>query len=297
VWLFLSECCLLWPRNNATQRTLKRAEGTCNTENTDLSVLKSFSALSVAGKKFMRLYGKNPILERIKTAPETIQRLYLQKRTDLSAIVREAADRGLVFESVDKAWLIRECGKVHTQGVMAEVEEFKYTPFSEILSACLDGKEVPIFLDGVTDPQNLGAVIRNIACLGGFSIVISEHGSVHVNETVLRVANGGENHIRIAHVPNISEKIRKAKKEGIWIIGAVAGDANDISGTDLNFPLAVVVGAEGGGIRPGLQKQLDSSASLAMRGASLSYNVAVAATLFCYEINRHREHGAGVERK
>ncbi|MFH1552020.1 MAG: RNA methyltransferase [Candidatus Omnitrophota bacterium] len=236
----------------------------------------------------MNLYGKNPILERIKADPHSIRKLYLQKRTDLSDIVREAKKTGLAFESVDKAWFKSKCAEAHTQGVMAEVEEFKYAPYPVILDECLNDLSVPVFLDGITDPQNLGSIIRTLACMGGFSLVLPEHRSAHVNETVLRVANGGENYIKIAKVTNIASAIEKAKEKSILIAGAVVEDSSDILEEELRFPLAVVIGSEGKGIRPGLMKCLDMKLALPMRGAPLSYNAAVAAAMFCYEINRRR---------
>ncbi|MEA3489152.1 MAG: RNA methyltransferase [Candidatus Omnitrophota bacterium] len=236
----------------------------------------------------MRLYGKNPVIERIKADPGSIIKLYLRERTDLSDVVREARNAGLEFESAAKTRFREMCGAVHTQGVMAEIKEFKYTPFSKILAECLDKISVPVFLDGVTDPQNLGSIIRNLACLGGFTLVLPEHRSAQVNETVLRVASGGENYLGIARTVNIATTVKKAKAEGVLIAGAFVEDSDDILKTELRLPLAVVIGSEGKGIRPGIRKCLDVSVSLPMPGAPLSYNVAVAASLFCYEINRRR---------
>lgn len=236
----------------------------------------------------MKLFGKNPVLERIKSSPGSIKKLYLQKRKDLSGIVREAKKAGLTFESVSGSQLLRICPDAHTQGVVAKVDEYRYTPFSEILSECLDGRTVPVFLDRVTDPQNLGSIIRNLACLGGFSIVLPEYESAHVNETVLRVASGGENYIKVAKVTNTVRAVRQAKDKGIRIVGAVTEGGTDILHAEFIFPLAVVIGSEGKGLRPGLRKWLDIGLSLPMKGAPLSFNVAVAASLFCYEINRRR---------
>jgi 23S rRNA (guanosine2251-2'-O)-methyltransferase len=235
----------------------------------------------------MKLYGKNPVLERIKADPGTIRSLYLQKRTDLSEVVKEAKKAGIVFKSVDKAWFLDRCGDVHAQGVMAEVAEFSYASFSQVLSDCLNGAVTPVFLDGVTDPQNLGAIIRNLACLGGFVIVLPEYGSAHVTEAVLRVANGGENYIKVAKVTNIATAVKKAREEGIWIGGAVV-DGKDILETEFVFPMAAVIGSEGKGVRPGVKKCIDAAVSLPMRGAPLSYNVAVATALFCYEVFRRK---------
>lgn len=236
----------------------------------------------------MKLYGKNPILERIKANPKSIKRLYLQKQTDLSEIVREAKKAALVFDSVSKVWIEEKFPNAHTQGAVAEVDDFQYASFTEILNDCLDRNVVPVFLDGVTDPQNLGSIIRSLACLGGFSLVLAEYEAAHVNETVLRVASGGENYVKIVKVANIATSLKKAKEKDIWAVGALAENGKDITKEKVVFPLAVIIGSEGKGIRPGVDKLLDLRLALPMRGAALSYNAAVAAALFCYEVNRRK---------
>ncbi|MGB3081837.1 MAG: RNA methyltransferase [Candidatus Omnitrophota bacterium] len=239
----------------------------------------------------MKLYGKNPVLERIKLNPKTIRKLYLQKRKDLSEIVREAKRAGLTFESADKNKLLHLSGDANTQGVIAVVDEYRYTSFSKILSKCVGSETIPVFLDRVTDPQNLGSIMRSLACLGGFSLVLPEYESAHVNETALRVANGGENYIEVAKVTNTVGAVKRAKDEGIKVIGAVTEGGADILRADFKFPLAIVIGSEGKGLRPGVRKHLDEGVSLPMKGAALSFNVAIATTLFCYEVNRRRRKG------
>jgi 23S rRNA (guanosine2251-2'-O)-methyltransferase len=234
----------------------------------------------------MKLCGKNPVVERIKTDPGSIKKIYLQKRTELSEVVKELKKTGLAFESVEKKIIDELCPAFNTQGVVAEVVEFKYTPFRETVLKCLAAKTVIVFVDGVTDPQNLGGIIRSLACLGGFSVVIPEHGSAMVNETVLRVANGGENYVDICALPNIATAVRKARAEGIMVAGAVLECARDIRQVEFRAPLAVVIGSEGKGVRPGILKELDIKVSLPMDGAALSYNAAVATALVCYEIKR-----------
>ncbi|MBD3379688.1 MAG: 23S rRNA (guanosine(2251)-2'-O)-methyltransferase RlmB [Candidatus Omnitrophica bacterium] len=238
----------------------------------------------------MRLYGKNPVFERVKTDPGSIKKLYLQKKVDLSELVKAIKAAGMQFESVDKEWFHKECGGIHSQGVLAEVDEYQYSSYDEVMDDCLSGKAVPVFLDGITDPQNLGAIIRTLACMGGFSVVIPAHDSAEVNETVLRVASGGENYIKIAEVTNIATALGKLKGRGVTIAGAIPGGQN-ISGAEFNFPIAVVIGSEGRGIRPGVEKHLDLELELPMDGAPLSYNASVAAALFCYEVRRLRAKG------
>ncbi len=235
----------------------------------------------------MKLYGKNPVVERIKAKPQSIKKLYLQKKTDLSLLVKEAKKAHLTFESVDRTWFKDRCGDLHTQGVMAEVDEFEYAPFPDILEVCFKGDSTLIFLDGVEDPQNLGSIIRNLACLGSFSLVLSQHGAVHVTETVLRVANGGENYVKVAKVASTSNAVRKAKEKGFTVLGAsVCGE--DITQADFTPPVCIIIGSEGKGIRPALKKLIDAELTLPMKGAALSYNVASAALLFCYELERRK---------
>jgi len=181
---------------------------------------------------------------------------------------------------------LRLCGKENAQGVMAEISDFKYAPFDAILSDAVKKNIYPVFIDGVTDPQNLGSIIRSLACMGGFSIVLPEHRSVRVNETVLRIACGGENHIRISSITNTVKGLKAAHDRGLWVAGAAAGAGESVAAAEIRTPLAVVIGSEGKGIRPGVLTHLDAELSLSMRGADLSYNVSVATALFCYEVQR-----------
>ena len=234
----------------------------------------------------MRLFGKKPVLERMKTNPGSIKGLYLRQKVHLSEIVNEAKRAGLSFESIPSNEFSRLCGDVNAQGVLAKIDEYEYTPLKVMFQDALKEKKILVFVDGVTDPQNFGSMIRNLACLGGFSLVIPEHDSVCVNETVLRVACGGENYIMVSKVVNSVQGIRAAKEQGFHVAGAVADDGDELINAELKFPLAIVIGSEGKGIRPGILKHLDARLSLPMPGAKLSYNAAVAATLFCYEIKR-----------
>jgi len=234
----------------------------------------------------MKLFGKNPVLERIKVDPGSIKKLCLRQKTELSEIVRAAKEAGIKFESIPVESFSRLSGDANTQGVVAEVSDYEYMPFQEMLSKSLQKGLTPVFVDGVSDPQNLGSIIRNIACLGGFSLIIPEHESACVNETVLRVACGGENYLPVSRVVNTVRGITEAQKKGFHVVGAVTETGKDIRSAELRSPIAIVIGSEGKGIRPGILKKLDEGLSLPMDGAKLSYNVAVATTLFCYEIKR-----------
>ncbi|MFH1836492.1 MAG: RNA methyltransferase [Candidatus Omnitrophota bacterium] len=237
----------------------------------------------------MRLYGKNPVIERVKADPGSIKKLVLQKQVYLSDIVRETKKAGLTFESLDKKEFNSLAGDVHAQGVFAEVDDFRYAPFESIVKKCMQEKTIPLFLDGITDPQNLGSIIRTLACMGGFSLVLPEHSSAEVNETVLRVASGGENYVEIGKVINIATSVQNIKKKGIKVFGAaIEGKKGDIPEIMTKGAIALVVGSEGKGIRPGVKKVLDGMVALSMDGAQLSYNASIAAAIFCYQIKRAR---------
>jgi 23S rRNA (guanosine2251-2'-O)-methyltransferase len=236
----------------------------------------------------MKLCGKNPVIERIKAAPGTIKKLYLKQRTELADVVKASKAAGIKFDSVDEKSFAVMVGDIHAQGVMAEVDDFVYANLEDIIGETKQGKTIPVYVDEVTDPQNLGAILRNLACLGGFSVIIPEHGSADINETVLRVASGGENYVKVAKITNNVRGVELAKSRGITILGAVSEGGGDILKSEIKYPCAVIIGSEGKGIRPGLLKLVDVPLTLPMWGARLSYNVAVATSLFCYEMNRRR---------
>ncbi len=233
----------------------------------------------------MRLYGKRPVIERLRAAPHTLQALYIQQDTQAKEVVQAAKAANRPFVSLSKSAFDKLAGEIHAQGVLAEVEAFRYIPLKELLEKS-EPRPTLFLLDRVTDPQNLGNILRTMACLGGVALVLSEHDSVEVNETVLRVACGGENYVPVARVTNLLQALEQAKRSGYWIAGAEISGATPLPQVSWPRPLGVVLGSEGSGIRPGLVKHLDLTLTLPMRGAALSFNVATAAALIAYEIAR-----------
>ena len=235
----------------------------------------------------MRLFGKRPVLERLKTNPKSIRRLVIQQETDASDIVRAAKETGQDFTSVPRQEFSKLAGEWHAQGVMAEVNEFRYADLEELLRRP-EPRPTLFLLDRITDPQNLGNILRTVACLGNIALVLPKHDSVEVTETVLRVACGGENFVPVAQVTNLSRASEQAKEAGYWVAGTAVSGGQDLHAADWPTPLAVVLGSEGTGIRPGLEKHLELTLTLPMPGAPLSFNVATAAALIAYEITRRR---------
>ena len=237
----------------------------------------------------MRLYGRNPVIERLKSNPKTIQKIYLQEGQGDSSYIREKAKKwGISTIIIPRHQAFKAAGNVNTQGVLAEIDDFAYTPFDDLLAEALEKKLTILFLDNLNDPQNLGVIIRSAACLGGFAIVLPIHDSVEVTEAVLRVASGGENYIPIAKVANLNQTILRAKKEGFWIAGTTLEGGKNLMETEILFPLALVIGSEQKGVREIIQKNLDFQLTLPMPHARLSFNVAQATTIFCYEITKQK---------
>ncbi len=237
----------------------------------------------------MLLYGKNSVLERLKANPQSIKKIFIQENFNEPSITDIIKSKNIPLKRVSERELARMKRAERAQGIIAEVDKFKYTSFEELLNRPQDRRLSFVCLDGITDPQNLGAIIRIAACFGGFAIVIPEHRACEINETVLAIASGGENFVPISKVTNLSNALIKAKEAGYWIAEAVVEGGEDIYKVKFPFPLGLVLGSEGKGVRYGIQKHLDLKVTLPMKGAALSFNVAMACAIFCYEITRQKE--------
>jgi len=240
-------------------------------------------------KNYIYLYGRNSVLERVMIRPETVRRVYMREGLSLPALERAIKRAGIPSERLDSSSLDKMRPQKDLQGVVAKVDKFAYTSCDDLINNALREQRTLLFLDRVNDPHNLGVIIRLSACFGGFSLIIPSREACQVNETVLHVASGGENYVPLAMVNNLAPEIDEAKNLGFWIAGAVVDeDAEDISKVSLPFPLGVVMGSEGTGIRKGLQKRLDIRARIPMGGAPLSFNVSMACAIFCHEITKQK---------
>jgi len=236
----------------------------------------------------MYLYGKNSVLERLKANSQSIKKIFLQNNFKDPCLFNFINATNIPLQRLSEKGLGRIKRAERLQGIVAEVDKFAYTPFEKLLDN-LPGQNLSfIFLDSINDPHNLGSIIRIAACFGGFAVVIPKYSSCEVNDTVMHVASGGENFIPVSMVNNIATALIKAKKAGYWAVGTMVGSGENIDKVSLPFPVCLVLGSEGKGIRPGVEKHFDLKVSLPMRGAALSFNVAMASAIFCHEIARQR---------
>ncbi len=239
----------------------------------------------------MYLYGKNSILERLRVNPRSIRKIFLRENFNDPDIFKLVGTKKIPTKRVSEKKLGRIKHASRLQGIVAEVDDFMYVDFEELLDKGLEKKLSIIFLDNINDPHNLGSIMRIAACFGGFALVIPKHNACEVNDTVMHVASGGENFVPVSMVNNISTAIVKAKEADWWILGAVVRDGGEISSISLPFPMCLVLGSEDKGIRHGIEKHLDLKVSLPMRGVSLSLNVAMTCAIFCHEIARQKLAG------
>jgi len=246
-------------------------------------------------KKLNYLYGKNSVIERLKAFPESVRKLYLQTNFNDSNIAKIIKSLNIPVRSVSEKELLRIKNADRLQGIVAEVDRYSYTPFNKLLEVDDDGKLSLIFLDNINDPHNFGSILRITACFGDFALLIPERGACEVNDTVMHVASGGENYIPVSKVTNLSTALRDAKEAGYWTVGAVVEGGENINEFSLPFPLCLVLGSEGKGIRYGIQKHLDLRVTLPMKGAPLSLNVAMSCAVLANEITRQSNASIGVK--
>ena len=238
----------------------------------------------------MKLYGRNTVIERLRTDPKSINKIFVEQAyKGTGNIQKKARQWGVPVYVISSSKMLKIARDKNTQGVVADVGDFHYLEYDELLENAHKKKHCLVFLDGLTDPQNLGAILRSLACLGKFLIILPTHDSVSITEAVLRVASGGDNYVRIAKVANLNNAIKKAKDAGFWIAGSVVSDGEVLGEVKFPFPLGIVIGSEQKGIRDIIRKQLDTKITIPMAVETLSFNAAHATTVLCYEITRQRK--------
>ncbi|MBO4884834.1 MAG: 23S rRNA (guanosine(2251)-2'-O)-methyltransferase RlmB [Clostridia bacterium] len=235
------------------------------------------------------LAGRNPIREAIK-AGRDIEKLMVA-RGDLSGSAREivakAREAGIVVQEVDRARL--DAIYQGHQGMIAFVSAAAYAELDDIFEAAAERGEEPfvVVLDGITDPHNLGAIIRTAECAGAHGVVIPERRSVGLTPAAVKASAGACEYMNVVRVTNINRALDTLKDRGLWIVGATM-DGEDAFKADLTGPIAIVIGAEGEGIAELTLKKCDLRLSLPMKGHIESLNASVAAGVMMYAVANAR---------
>jgi len=237
------------------------------------------------------IYGVHPVLEALKESGGRIEKVFLTregKRGGIREIVELASRRKIPVVFTDREHLNATAGTQYHQGVICICEGYRYVDIDEILAGRPSQKNVLfLILDSITDPQNLGSLIRTALCFGAAGLIIPENRSASVTPSVIKASAGAALHLPIARVVNISRTIDRLKEEGFWIYGADVGGGEEIQTPDYSNQTALVLGSEGKGIRPLVRKKCDFLVSIPMTGTIDSLNVSVAGGILLYEITRH----------
>ncbi|MEV4542983.1 23S rRNA (guanosine(2251)-2'-O)-methyltransferase RlmB [Micromonospora echinaurantiaca] len=239
------------------------------------------------------LVGRNPVLESLRaqvpaTALYTAQGIDIDDR--VNEIVRTAADRGIAILEVSRAELDRMTGGVLHQGVGLQVPPFAYEPFDDLVAAALE-QSAPLLvaLDGVTDPRNLGAVIRSAAAFGAQGVFVPERRAAGITATAWRTSAGAAARVPVAQVTNLTRSLKACQDAGFVVVGLDADGETDLYDLEAAVgPLVVVVGSEGRGLSRLVGETCDLTVSIPMVSEVESLNASVAAAVTLAEVARRR---------
>lgn len=238
-----------------------------------------------------QLEGRNAILEVLRSGRD-IEKIMVAKGNvegTIKRIIAMAVEKGVVIQEVSRQKLDEISQTKNHQGVIALVSAHDYVEVEDILAAAKEKGEDPfvLLLDGITDPHNLGAILRTAECAGVHGVIIPKRRSVGLNATVGKTSAGAIEYMPVARVTNIVQTMEYLKKEGLWIACA---DMKGLDHFDTNMkgPLALVIGSEGDGVSRLVKENCDFTASIPMYGKISSLNASVAAALLMYEVVRQR---------
>ncbi len=242
------------------------------------------------------IVGRQPVIVALRSSDNVQEVLVASgpgKKGALKDIEGAARAAGVRVRRVDVSELDRASNGVLHQGVIAKVAPYQYLSIDDLLHAELGDDRIDVIavLDGVTDPRNLGAVIRSAEASGIRGIVIPERRSAQVNEAATKASAGADASMPIAMVGNSVDAVRRLQQEGYWVLGTDAEAEVSIWEADLTGPTVIVLGSEGKGVRPLLKSACDQQVSIPIHGEVESLNVSVSAALLFYEARRRASSG------
>lgn len=240
------------------------------------------------------LYGRNPVLEALE-ANRPMDKIFLQeglRHTQIGKIRNLAKGHGIRYQMADKRKLDQLTEGENHQGVVAFCAAHRYCDIQDILDAANAKGEPPfvVLCDGITDPHNLGSIIRTANAAGAHGIIIPKNRSAALSATVSKVSAGAVEYMPVAKVSNLGQAIEKLKNSGLWIAGTDLSAAQTHWESNLTGPLGIVIGSEGEGISRMIRSACDFLVKIPMIGEIESLNASVAAGVLLYEAVRQRAH-------
>ena len=236
----------------------------------------------------MIIYGLNPVMEAIRSEPERVRYVGISREhgSKLQKVIAEAKKAGVSVRQLPGEQVDRLAGRGVHNGVVAEVSAGGYADFDDVVDS--EATSFVLILDGITDPQNLGAILRVADGFGVDLVVLPEHESVGLTPVAVKASAGASQWVPVAQVTNLSRAIERLQKGGYWVYGAAAG-GDAPSAIDFTGKVALVMGNEGKGIRRNVLEHCDRVVTIPMHGHLESLNVATAAAVLCYEVRRAQQ--------
>ena len=236
--------------------------------------------------------GRNAVIEALRTQTN-IDKIYIQRgETDktLGHIASKARAAGIVVVEADRRKLDGMSRTHAHQGVIALAAVREYVSLEDILADAAAKGEQPLLVvcDEISDPHNLGAIIRTAYCAGAHGVIIPKRRSAGLTSIVAKTSAGAVSHMKVARVPNIPALLKDLKKHGIWVFGTAADGTTGLYQADLKGPAAIVIGSEGDGMTRLAAENCDFLVSIPMKGDLNSLNASASAAILLYEAVRQR---------
>ena len=239
-----------------------------------------------------QLEGRNAVTEALR-AGRTIDKVFIAEGdTDrgLQRLAAEAKEAGAVIVPVDRRRLDTMSFTRSHQGIIALAAAHEYATVDDILEEAAARGEAPLIVicDELTDPHNLGAIMRSAECAGAHGVIIPKRRSVSLTATVAKASAGAVEYMKVARVTNINNAINELKEKGVWVFGTAAEGSIPMYKADLTGPAAIVIGNEGEGMRQLVRKNCDVMVQFPLKGKISSLNASAAASILLYEAVRQR---------
>ena len=239
-----------------------------------------------------RLEGRNAVTEALK-AGRTIDKVFVADGdTDkgLQRLAAMAKEAGAVVVPVDRRKLDLMSTTHSHQGIIAQCAAHEYATVEDILAEAASRGQAPLIIicDELSDPHNLGAIIRTAECAGAHGVIIPKRRSVGLTATVAKASAGAMEYMKVAKVANINNAIKELKEQGVWVFGTAAEGSEPMYRADLTGPAAIVIGNEGDGMSALVRKNCDMLVHIPMSGRISSLNASNAASILLYEAVRQR---------
>ena len=236
--------------------------------------------------------GRNAVRELLKSGRD-IEKIFVRegdREGSITVLVAQAIERGIPVIETDKKKLDALCGYEQHQGIVAIASEMEYVSLEDVIAIAEERGEKPLIVicDGVSDPHNLGAIIRCAEGAGAHGVILPKRRAAGITPAVVKASAGATEHLAAVKCSNISDTIRKLKDLGFWIFAAEA-DGTSYTEAEYDCPCAIVLGSEENGVSDIVKKNSDFTVSIPMKGKVNSLNVSTAAAVLLYEVIRQRD--------